>query len=194
MSLALEGTSDGTVMGLIAGGRGGGTWIGGRRAAGAFAAAFTHRVRVCLPVSLSIDFDDCAPMRRTFLAVDEGTCRTGSVSVRSSVAVPIVSLVGEPSSVQVTAAVPTATLAEGPSPVAALASIRDSEDTILVLLLREGIPSKPTTASLGPVGKTIGDGVCAPLATIVAGTGAVGTCTKSIEQGTTGYIDCFIEP
>ena len=38
-------------------------------------------------------------------------------------------------------------------------AIKNLEETILALLLQEGIPSKSTTASLGLVGKTIGNGV-----------------------------------
>ena len=64
----------------------------------------------------------------------------------------------------------------------ALVAIKDSEETILALLLREGIPSKSTTASLGPVGKTIGNRVCTLLVTAAVGTEAVGIYAKSIEN------------
>ena len=56
----------------------------------------------------------------------------------------------------------------------ALVAIKDLEETILTLLLRKGIPSKSTMASLGLVGKTIGNGVCTPLVTATVGMEAVG--------------------
>ena len=46
--------------------------------------------------------------------------------------------------------------------------------------LRHGWES--SKASLGPVGKTIGDGVCTPLVMATVGTGAVGTHAEFIEN------------
>ena len=56
----------------------------------------------------------------------------------------------------------------------ALVAIKDLEETILTLLLRKGIPSKSTTASLGLARKTISDRVCTPLVTAAVGMEAVG--------------------
>ena len=69
------------------------------------------------------------------------------------------------------------------SPAATFAATKDSEETILALLLQEGMPNKTTTASLGPVGKTIDDKVCIPLVT-AAGTEGVGIHAESIEKKT----------
>ena len=102
-------------------------------------------------------------MRHTFLAVDQGTSSTGSVSVRPTAAVQIASLAGES------------------SPAATLVAM---EETILALLLQKGIPSKSTMASLGPVRKTIGDGVCTLLVMAAVGMEAVGIHTESIENKT----------
>ena len=72
----------------------------------------------------------------------------------------------------------------------ALVAIKDLEETILTLLLWKGIPNKSTMASLGPVGKTIGNGVCTPLdpGDGRSGNGGIGN-THQIhqKQGTTDY-------
>ena len=64
----------------------------------------------------------------------------------------------------------------------ALVAIKDLEETILVLLLWEGIPSKSTTASLGLVRKTIGNRVCTLLVMAAVGTEAVGIHARSIKN------------
>ena len=51
----------------------------------------------------------------------------------------------------------------------ALVAIKDLEETILALLLQEGIPSKSTTASLGPSEKQWDNGVCTPLVMATVG-------------------------
>ena len=64
----------------------------------------------------------------------------------------------------------------------ALVAIKDLEETILALFLQEGIPSKSTTASLGPVRKTISDRVCTLLVMATVGTEAVGIHAESMEN------------
>ena len=63
------------------------------------------------------------------------------------------------------------------STVATLTATKYSEETILVLLLWEGISNQSTTESLDPVRKTIDNEVCIPL--VMA---AVGIYAKSIKK------------